>query len=86
MQNYGVARGRRRGNRGYPLSNQKVYTETIPGKVLFTDTETSEDTDGNLTLVLGCYEVWQVDDYGLPEYMTDSGDYYGTRILRHSKG
>ena len=54
----------------------KVKAEKLPGIVIFTDTETIERADGGLDLLLGCYEVWRVDDKGLPQYQIDKGDYY----------
>ena len=62
-------------SRGIPLT-PTARQEDIPETVIFTDTETTEDDDGNLTLLLGCYEVWRVDDKGLPAYQKESGDYH----------
>ena len=58
-----------------PLSS-RVTKEYIPSTVIFTDTETRELSDGTLELVLGCYEVWRVDEKGHPEYQMEKGDYY----------
>ena len=50
---------------GYVLTN-KAKAENIPPTVIFVDTETREAADGRLTLALGCYERWTVEQDGLP--------------------
>ena len=60
--------------KGYPLSD-KVGKEEIPSSVVFVDTETEEAADGRLSLLLGCYEVWQVDDVGLPQERVEEGTF-----------
>ena len=54
----------------------KVPAEKIPGTVIFTDTETRECEDGQLELLLGCYEIWAVGSDGMPMYQKGKGDYY----------
>ena len=54
----------------------KVPSEKIPPTVIFTDTETRELEGGQLSLLLGCYEIWAVDDKGMPRFQTAKGDYY----------
>ena len=49
--------------RGYKLS-KRVWVEKIPRLVLFVDTETTEQPNGKLDLLLGCYEVWCVSRKG----------------------
>ena len=54
----------------------KVAPEKIPPVVIFTDTETRELEGGQLSLLLGCYEIWAVDGKGMPRYQMAKGDYY----------
>ena len=57
------------------------FTEEIPTYTIFVDTETtvkdSDDTTDKLELLVACYEVWVVDDNGLPTESepVDSGSF-----------
>ena len=61
--------------KGIPLS-PSVSKEKLPGNVVFVDTETREESDGQLTLILGYFEVWRVGPEGLPEFTIREGVFY----------
>jgi len=56
------------------------YKERIPYKVIFIDTETSaidiDEKTEKLSLLVACYEVWIVNDVGMPIAMETKGDIY----------
>ena len=58
------------------------YKETIPERVIFVDTETQSVDAGEgvskLELLLGCYEVWTVDEVGVQAVMTHRGVFTDT--------
>ena len=49
--------------------------EKIDTRVIFTDTETTSDV-GHIHLILGCYEIWETDDKGMPRYKWGQGTYH----------
>lgn len=55
----------------------KVFTEHIPYHTIFIDTETkvvhSDDFEEKLELLVACFELWLVDDKGLPVVKIDNG-------------
>lgn len=62
-------------SKGWTLRD-RVGKEKLPPYVIFTDTETTEDNSGQLSLLLGCYEVWSIQENGLPDREIGRGDYY----------
>ena len=60
---------------GFRLTN-KPRREVIPPNVIFTDTETADAGGGIQRLILGCYEVWRVNDVGMPSFQIEAGVYY----------
>ena len=60
--------------------NGRPYKEKIPSRVIFIDTETKavdrDETTQDLSLLLGCYETWIVDEIGLPIALESSGVFY----------
>ena len=58
----------------YPKKlGKRVWAEELPRHALFVDTETSEDSEGVLSLLLGCYELWQVSKRGKRVRMLNHG-------------
>ena len=56
------------------------YKEQIPYKVIFIDTETTsydiDEKTEKLDLLVACYEVWIVNEIGIPIAMETKGDIY----------
>lgn len=60
----------------------RPFQEHIPAWCIFVDTETKsqllENGNESLSLLLGCFEVWIVDDGGLPISLERKGTFYTT--------